>query len=81
MFDQKCVSFWKGFLMTKKINWPYVIRSYLLWGVMPVASIFVFGYALELFLPDDPESIEKREWCEEYHPEKTGNECAKIAGW
>ena len=48
---------------------------------MPVALIFVFGHALDLYLPEDPEAIEKREWCEEYHPDKTGNECAKIAGW
>ena len=81
MLDQKCVSLRKDFPVTKSINWPYVFRSYLLWGVMPVALIFVFGHALDLYLPEDPEAIEKREWCEEYHPDKTGNECAKIAGW
>ena len=81
MFDQKCVSFWKGFLMTKKINWPFVLRSYFFWVFMPMAILFLFGFALDWLVPEDPESIARREWCEEYHPEKSSNECSRIAGW
>ena len=67
--------------MAKKIDWPFVIRSYFFWVFMPMASLFVFGYTLDLVLPEDPESREKADWCEEYHPNKSWNECAKIAGW
>ena len=67
--------------MVKKIDWPFVMRSYLFWVFMPMASLFVFGYTLDLVLPEDPESIEKSDWCEEYHPNKSWNECSKIAGW
>lgn len=67
--------------MTKKIHWPSVIRSYFYWVFMPMASLFVLGYALNFVFPTDPEGIEKAEWCKEYHPDKSWYECSKIAGW
>ena len=67
--------------MAKSINWPFVLRSYFFWVFMPMASLFVFGYTLDLVLPENPESREKTDWCEEYHPNKSWNEFAKIAGW
>ncbi len=67
--------------MVKKIDWPFVIRSYFFWVFMPMASLFVFGYTLDLVLPEDPENREKTAWCEEYHPNKSWYKCSKIAGW
>ena len=46
-----------------------------------MAILFSFGYILDMVIEDDPEAIAKREWCEEYHPNKPAGECAKIAGW
>ena len=48
---------------------------------MPMAILFLFGFALDWLVPEDPESIARREWCEEYHPNKSGAECSIIAGW
>ena len=47
-----------------------MLSFYIIW-------MLLFGWAL---LPDegpDPYS----EWCEEYHPELTYNECSDVAGW
>ena len=67
------------FLMRQKpIDWKFVIRSYTLWVFLPLAVLFTFG---PLLIGDDLETKEKREWCKEYHPEKSGAECARIAGW
>ena len=44
-------------------------------------SFFELKPTLDLVLPENPESREKTDWCEEYHPNKSWNECAKIAGW
>ena len=67
--------------MDKKINWPFVMRSYFFWVFLLMAILFSFGYILDMVIEDDPEAIAKREWCEEYHPNKPAGECAKIAGW
>ena len=68
-------------MVRKKINWHFVIHSYFFWVIMPMAALFSFAYALDFLIPEDPESIARREWCEEYHPNKTGLECSRIAGW
>ena len=48
---------------------------------MPMAALFSFAYALDFIIPEDPESIARREWCKEYHPGKSSAECTRIAGW
>ena len=68
-------------MVRKKINWPFVIRSYFFWVIMPMAALFSFAYALDFIIPEDPESIARREWCKEYHPGKSSAECTRIAGW
>ena len=68
-------------MVRKKINLRFVIRSYFFWVVLPMATLFLFAYALDFLVPENPESIARREWCEEYHPEKSSSECVKIAGW
>ena len=68
-------------MVRKKINLRFVIRSYFFWVVLPMATLFLFAYALDFLVPEDPESIARREWCEEYHPEKSSSEFVKIAGW
>jgi len=68
-------------MVRKKINWPFVIRSYFFWVILPMVTLFAFAYALDCLIPEDPESIARREWCREYHPNKSGAECSIIAGW
>ena len=43
--------------MDKKINWPFVMRSYFFWVFLPMAILFSFGYILDLVIEDDPEAI------------------------
>ena len=62
----------------KPIDWMFVICSYTLWVFFPLAVLLIFG---SLLFEDSPETKEKREWCEEYHPDKSGAECSRIAGW
>ena len=62
----------------KPIDWKFVIRSYTLWVFFPLAVLLIFG---SLIFEDGLETEEKREWCEEYHPDKSGGECSRIAGW
>ena len=31
-----------------------------------MAALFSFAYALDFLIPEDPEIIARREWCEEY---------------
>ena len=62
----------------KPIDWKFVIRSYTLWVFFPLAVLLIFG---SLIFEDDPETKEKREWCKEYHPNKSSAECSRIAGW
>ena len=68
-------------MVRKKINLRFVIRSYFFWVIMPMAALFSFAYALDFLIPEDPEIIARREWCEEYHPKLTHSECADVAGW
>ena len=42
-----------------------------------IADIFMFANE-DAFGADDPD---RGEWCEEYHPDLTYNECADVAGW
>ena len=62
----------------KPIDWKFVIRSYTLWVFFPLAVLFTFG---PLLSGDYLETKEKREWCKEYHPDKSSSECSRIAGW
>ena len=70
--------------MDKKINWQFVLPSYFFWIVIPISSLILSVYVVDAVLPEHPEhpnSIERREWCREYHPGKSGFECSRIAGW
>ena len=62
----------KVFEFTFKLSFILVaiLSSYIIW-------MLFFGWAL---LPDEGSDL-KMEWCEEYHPELTYNECADVAGW
>ena len=62
----------------KPIDWKFVVRSYTLWVFLPLAISLSLG---ALLFEDDLETKERREWCKEYHPEKSSNECSRIAGW
>ena len=44
-------------MVRKKINLRFVIRSYFFWVVLPMATLFLFAYALDFLVPEDPESI------------------------
>ena len=62
----------KVFEFTFKLSFFLVaiLSSYIIW-------MLFFGWAL---LPDEGSDL-NMEWCEEYHPELTYNECADVAGW
>ena len=62
----------------KPIDWKFVIRSYTLWVFLPLGVLFTL---VPFLFEDDLETKEKREWCEEYHPDKSSSECSRIAGW
>ena len=44
--------------------------------------LYLYGLMYVAFLPEQgsPEDS-KSAWCEEYHPNLTYSECAKVAGW
>ena len=44
--------------------------------------LYLYGLLYIVFSPDDegPEDL-RSEWCEEYHPHLSFNECADVAGW
>lgn len=70
--------------MGRKIDWPFVLRSYFSWIFIPISTLILSIYVVDAVLPEHPEhpdSMEKREWCHEYHPDKSGSECSRIAGW
>ena len=60
------------------IDWTFVIRSYTLWVFLPLAVLLLL---ISLLFEDDVETKERRDWCKEYHPEKSSDECSRIAGW
>ena len=44
--------------------------------------LYLYGILYLVFLPDDGNHEDSRsEWCEEYHPHLSFNECAEVAGW
>ena len=44
--------------------------------------LYLYGILYMVFLPDDGNHEDLRsEWCEEYHPHLSFNECADVAGW
>ena len=62
----------------KPIDWKFVIRSYTLWVFLPLTVLITLA---SLSFEDDLETKEKRDWCKEYHPNKSSSECSQIAGW
>ena len=67
--------------MVKEVDWPFATRSYFLWVLIPMLLIFLFANIFDTVFLEDPESGAKAEWCKEYYPNKSWNECVKIAGW
>ena len=44
--------------------------------------LYLYGIMYLVFTPDEGNHEDKRsEWCEEYHPNLSFNDCADIAGW
>ena len=70
--------------MDKEINSPFVLHLYFFWILIATGTLILSICVVYAVLPEHPEhpnSLEKREWCAEYHPEKSGFECSRIAGW
>ena len=44
--------------------------------------LYLYGVMYLVFTPDEGNHEDSRsEWCEEYHPHLSFNDCADIAGW
>ena len=44
--------------------------------------LYLYGIMYLVFTPDDGSSEDSRsEWCDEYHPHLSFDECANVAGW
>ena len=54
--------------------------SFILTGLLSIYIIlfFLVGGA---FISDEGDPDSHLEWCEEYHPKLSYNECADVAGW
>ena len=61
-------------LMKLTFNFSVVLMIMLF---LLIADIFMFADE-DAFGADDPD---RGQWCEEYHPKLTYNECADVAGW
>ena len=48
-----------------------ILSSYIIWYLL-------FGLVLH---SDFDDGSPQQEWCEEYHPDLTYNECSEVAGW
>ena len=47
-----------------------------------IGLLYLYGILYLVFTPDDGNHEDTRsEWCEEYHPHLSFNECAEVAGW
>ena len=47
-----------------------------------VILLYVYIVLYVVFFPTDEEFEDSRsEWCEEFHPNLTFNECSDVAGW
>ena len=47
-----------------------------------VGLLYLYGVMYLVFTPDEDNHEDTRsEWCEEYHPHLSFNECADVAGW
>ena len=47
-----------------------------------IGFLYLYVVLYLVFTPDDGNHEDLRsEWCEEYHPHLSFNECADVAGW
>ena len=65
---------------SNKFEWHLRIGFRLLcWSV---GLLYLYGVMYLVFTPDDGNHEDTRsEWCDEYHPHLSFNECADVAGW
>ena len=63
-------------------NKDRILHSF--FSLIRISVILLYAYIVlyVVFLPTDEEFEDSRsEWCEEFHPNLTFNECSDVAGW